>query len=273
MKIRRYPSNSFHLGSILRLSESTNIIGITIKCLQLVTPHFKSTAEFAINMLLQLPTQDFFWLPCNAYGNMEQCNHVHNTLTRCFRPEPLCCQGYGLPNMPPGCSRLAGIFPEPVSHVFLQGLIPLTDYNSLQGSATRRTLTLGVLFAPHNSAEDFKCAVGTESCVTQAIDGEKQQQTNFDAHPQQLDETLLPKAIEYLSRNAGATTYRISWKSTHGSAHLCVEKMNTQCRATPQGEKKSELVELQDRLNKGHWKQVARDYLKIWGLHSRSLDC
>uniref|UniRef100_A0A0E0KM29 Rx N-terminal domain-containing protein n=1 Tax=Oryza punctata TaxID=4537 RepID=A0A0E0KM29_ORYPU len=201
----KVPKNSFRLGFILRLSESTDIMGITVKCLQLVTPHFKSTVEIVIRELTQLPTQDFSWLPpYNEYGSMEHWDNVQTTLTQWFRPDPLCCsEGYI-----PACSSssintttssLSSIFPEPV-------------------------IQLWFLFMPHDSVEDLEPANTAERYAVEAIDGEKQQNGHVNVHPHQLDEMLLPKAIDYLYHNAEATTYQMYWKSKHSSAHLSVEK-------------------------------------------------
>lgn len=94
----KVPKNSFRLGLMLRLSESTDVMGITVKCLQLVTPHFNSTAEIVIREFTQLPTQDFSWLPpYDDYGSMEMeyWDNVQTTMAQWFRPDPLCCsEGY-----------------------------------------------------------------------------------------------------------------------------------------------------------------------------------
>ncbi|KAF8698840.1 hypothetical protein HU200_035100 [Digitaria exilis] len=56
------PEKSLCIDSMLRLSESTYIVGVTIRCLKLlVTPHFRSTAEAATRELANLPMQDFSW--------------------------------------------------------------------------------------------------------------------------------------------------------------------------------------------------------------------
>ena len=39
------PENNFFLSLSLRLSESTNIVGVVIRCLELFTPHMSSIAE------------------------------------------------------------------------------------------------------------------------------------------------------------------------------------------------------------------------------------
>ena len=70
----KVPKNNFRLGFMLRVSESTNIIGTILQCLRQVTPHFKSTAEIVINKIRQLPTQDFFL--CSTRG----CEFTSRTL-------------------------------------------------------------------------------------------------------------------------------------------------------------------------------------------------
>ncbi|KAF7033087.1 hypothetical protein CFC21_044213 [Triticum aestivum] len=84
----KQPKNSFRLGVMLRLSESTNIIGTAVKCLRLVTPHFKSTADVIIKEITNSLRK------ISRVAHMEHWNSVHTTLTRWFRPDPLCCQGY-----------------------------------------------------------------------------------------------------------------------------------------------------------------------------------
>jgi len=232
------PKENFRLGLMLRLSQSTDVIGITVKCLQLLTPHFNSISEVVIRELTQLPTQDFKWSPMyNEPGDMERWNQVHDTLTQWFRPDPFCCKQNELQNMSAACSSsssstnapgLSGIFPEQVIGVFLQRHILLSEYRELQGSKMTchstssfqedvLLLKLGVLFMPHHPLEDIKFATEAESsAVEQLLDA--------NVHPHQLDSLVLPKAVEYLHHNAEAMMYRMSWKSKHGSAHLCLQK-------------------------------------------------
>uniref|UniRef100_A0ACD5XGP9 Uncharacterized protein n=1 Tax=Avena sativa TaxID=4498 RepID=A0ACD5XGP9_AVESA len=284
------PKNNFRLGFMLRLSRSTDIIGTTVKCLRMVTPHFKSTADVVIKEITQLPTQDFSCLPPEAASaNMEHWNQIHKTLTGWFRPDPLCCQGYRH-GVVPFCRnssgnglRLSSILPEPVCEVFLQRYISLSEYN-LPGSTTScdvsslknfPPLKLGILFMPHDSLEDPKSTC--EGSAIEAVDGEKQHLTHVNVHPDQLDEMLLPKAIDYLHHNVEATTYQICWRSNHGSAHLCVEKrsatrmLGASRASTRQGRNKSSKVlrEMQqEQMKKVQWKQVAEDFLKLWVVRS-----
>ncbi|KAM3335693.1 hypothetical protein ACQJBY_029909 [Aegilops geniculata] len=287
----KVPKNSFRLGFMLRLSESTDIIGTTVKCLRLVTPHFKSTADAVIKDIIQLPTQDFSSLPPEAEStNMEHWNHIHKTFTGWFRPDPLCCQGYKQEVMPShvgNCGnkvRLSSIFPEPVCEVFLQRQISLLDYKNLQGSTAgydvsslenTPLLKLGILFMPHDSLENPK-STGEGSAI-EVIDGEKQHLTHANVHPDQLDEILLPKAIDYLHHNTETATYQIVWRSNHGSAHLCVEKTSTtripraHRAAIRQGRNKNSktLRQMrQEQMRKVQWMQVAKDFLKLWVVRS-----
>ncbi|XP_066341584.1 uncharacterized protein [Miscanthus floridulus] len=231
------PKENFHLGLMLRLSQSTDVIGITVKCLQLLTPHFNSISEVVIRELTQLPTQDFKY---NEPDDMERWNQVHDTLTQWFRPDPFCCKQNELQNMSAACSSsssstnapgLSGIFPEQVIGVFLQRHILLSEYRELQGSKMTchstssfqedvLLLKLGVLFMPHHLLEDIKFATETESSAIEVIE----QLLDANVHPHELESLVLPKAVEYLHHNADSTMYWMSQKSKHGSAHLCVQK-------------------------------------------------
>ncbi|XBI68449.1 hypothetical protein VPH35_047648 [Triticum aestivum] len=288
----KVPKNSFRLGFMLRLSESTDIIGTTVKCLRLVTPHFKSTADAVIKGIIQLPTQDFSCLPPEAEStNMQHWNQIHKTFTGWFRPDPLCCQGYKqevVPSHVGNCGnkvRLSsilgvGVAPlerelgEPVCEVFLQRQISLLDYKNLQRSTAGYDVSslenTPILFMPHDSLENPK-STGEGSAI-EVIDGEKQHLTHANVHPHQLDEILLPKAIDYLHHNTETATYQIVWRSNHGSAHLCAEKTSTarisraRRAATRQGRNKSSktLCQMhQEQMRKVQWMQVAKDFLKL----------
>nr|CAB3490185.1 unnamed protein product [Digitaria exilis] len=57
------PEDNFLLSLNLRLSESTNIIGVVVRCMELFAPHLSSTAEAVKTKLTQLPMQDLRWVP------------------------------------------------------------------------------------------------------------------------------------------------------------------------------------------------------------------
>ena len=113
------------------------------------------------------------------------------------------------------------MFPEPVCQVYLQRQISVSEYNNLMMRSTAATgnadtstslenfppLKLGILFMPHNSLEDPESS--SEGSAIEAIDGEKQHLTPLNVHPDQLDEMLLPKAIDYIYHNKEATNYHI----------------------------------------------------------------
>ncbi|OEL28206.1 hypothetical protein BAE44_0010775, partial [Dichanthelium oligosanthes] len=220
--------------------------------------------------LTQLPTKDFSWSSqYDSYRSREHWDNVQDTLTQWFRPDPLCCQGYehnmhACGSGTADASRLSSIFPEPVSEVFLERHISVSEYNMLQGSNTScnssypedlPTLKLIVLLVPHDCVDDF------------AIDAEKQQRTHVGVRMHQLDETVLPKAIDHLNSNAGAMIHQISWKSRHGSVHFCVGKTKMKMartrRATRKGTRNVRAFQTEEQIKKERWKQVARDFMKL----------
>ncbi|KQK11485.1 uncharacterized protein LOC104583378 isoform X2 [Brachypodium distachyon] len=285
------PKNSFTLRFMMHISESTNIIGTTINCLRLVTPHFKSTADVVIKEIMQLPTQDFSCFPLEVVNvNAEHYwTEMNTTFAGWFCPDPLCCQGYennvlsccrGGKSSSGNKLRLSSIFPEPVSQVFLQCYISPFEYGNLHGSAARYDssslenyplLKLDILLMPHDSLEEPKST--GDGFVIEAINGEMQHLTHLNVHPNQLDEMLLPKATDYLYHNTAATTYEISWRSNHGSAHLCVDKTSARIisgaptASTGQGRNKNSKV-LLEMLQEIMKNTLARECLKLWVIRS-----
>jgi hypothetical protein len=290
------PEKNLCLGSILRLSESTDLVGTIIKCLELlVTPNFKPTAESARNELVQLPTQDFSWVPYVESSHKEHWNSIHSSLTQWFRPNPQCCNKHAEQQNYPSyysssssssssrsstmkLSDVADL--EPVIEVFLQRHIPLSEYN-LHRSKTVESesvclknlphLKLGLLFSPHGSSEDLAPAV--ESSATEVIDGTEQSggvHTNISL--EQLDEFMLPKAINCLHHKAEATAYQMSWKSRHGTAFLQVEKTGMLPKMPPTrsrgaGSRRSAIQQRRDpKLER--WIQVVIDFLNLWLAHA-----
>ncbi|KAL6654893.1 hypothetical protein ACP70R_008358 [Stipagrostis hirtigluma subsp. patula] len=88
------PQNNFVLALTLRVSESTDIDGVAVRCLQLFVPHMSSTAETVKTKLTQLPTQDLCWVPYveASLRSKEHWSNLHMILCKWFRPKLLCCQ-------------------------------------------------------------------------------------------------------------------------------------------------------------------------------------
>ncbi|TVU40673.1 hypothetical protein EJB05_14142, partial [Eragrostis curvula] len=76
------PTKCFSLGLMLRLSESTDIFNVIMKCMQSVAPHFKFEADGVKRELIQLPTQDFSWAPHCPYDESEYWVDVQTTSTQ-----------------------------------------------------------------------------------------------------------------------------------------------------------------------------------------------
>ncbi|CDJ26475.1 unnamed protein product [Triticum aestivum] len=288
----KVPKNSFCLGVMLRLSESTDIIGTVVKCLRVMTPHFNSMTDVVIKEITHLPTQDF-----SCVAHEKHWVHVHRTLTEWFRPDPLCCQGFEhdvVPSFHSGSDisngsgnklKFSSIFPEPVCQVFFQCHTSPSEYRNLPGSTVfaghddnsslenSQPLKFGILLMPHASLEDPK-SIGS---TIEVIDTENRRNlTHVNVHMDQLDDMMMPKAIDYLHLNAKAMSYQVCWRSNHGSAHLCVEKTSAERkhgarRATRQGRniksaKGLPLVQQDQRIQMLN--QVARSFLKLWAVRS-----
>jgi hypothetical protein len=272
------PEDNFVLTAILQVSESTDIVGILIKCLQLFTPHFKSTIEIIRKQLTQLPIQDLSWVP---YVDSCQCN-LHSLIsTQWFRPNPLCCKKQDQHKL---CrsSKLytlgsLDVSLEPVIGVFLRGRVSLSEYNKRWTSLSEcknspkvsSYLKVGIGFTPHSSLLEDMLPAGTSSALAE-VEGEEQQFLHSDITLEQLEEIMLPKAIDYFQQNAEATVYQMLWKSKHGDAYIQVEKASTDTRRTSmrtcrnfQGARKRKMLQQHD-LEIDRQIHVTFQFLSLW---------
>ena len=282
-------TKGFRLGFMLRFSESTDVFGVIIKCMQSVAPHFKFAAEGVKRELIQLPTQDFSWVTQSPYGESAYWFNVHNTLTQLFRPNPLCCNQHEQNlSVTPRTNKtaasslrlLSSIFPEEVISMFLQCHVSLSDdHKYIQSSGVEHKgsssvnsdmppLKRGVLFLPHDSPEDIETE--TESYALEVIGEEVQEMVHKNACLQDIDEKLLPKAIDYLYQNKESRMYQMCMKSSHGTANLCVEKTRRRrSKASRSRILDKSVVQQRDNYSIAGWKEVAKeDLLKLWVVRS-----
>jgi hypothetical protein len=172
------PDSNLFLKITLKLSESTDIVAIAIKCLQLLAPHFKYEVENVKNKLAQLPTQDLSWAAPSSYVYpKEHWIDLRHLASQWYRPNPLCCKQHGHHELQrisnPDISGLSDVSLEPVIHINLQCNVSLSLYNKQKISVTDDDTFLrdspyfnaGILFAPHCYLEDIFIANKSSSIV------------------------------------------------------------------------------------------------------------
>lgn len=211
-KDRRAPLKSFELTLALRLYESTNIVGVTAKCLQSLGPEFKSLAEVATGELTQVPTQDVSYFHNSGWWE----NVV--ALTTGWSPDPFCCIENGL-NKPCAnniiSSELTGRFPQEVMLVSFHCCFSAFEYCSRSSTDEAHIntikawppLQMSVAFAPHLSPKH---------------------QVGSSLH--QTEEGIQTEAIDYFIRHPQMTEYKMWWTSAHGWACFGVSKPITKTR-------------------------------------------
>jgi hypothetical protein len=266
---------------MLQISESTDIIGITIKCLQLYTLHFKSTVESIRNELTQLPTQDFAWVPYADSCQKEHWDKLNSFSTLWFRPNPLCCKQHEQHkfshSIKAGSSGLQDASLESVIEVNLQCQVTFTEYNKQRSSMFEGNfsqlqdspdLSVGLLLTPHDSSEDLLPADRASAVVM--IDGEKQHRLHTDVTLEQVQEIMLPKAIGYFSQNTEATAYQMLWNSRCGTAYIQVEKgsifMPRTRRTIPEDRKRKLFRRSAEEL--GNLSHVISHFVDLWVKHA-----
>ncbi|CAN6374713.1 unnamed protein product [Urochloa humidicola] len=253
------PEGNIYFSMIVQLSESTDIVGIAVKGLQLIAPHVKCTVQNIINELTRLPTQDLSWMPSVYSCQKEHWDNLHSFATQWFRPNPLCCKQHDkhgvkcFRNLDMGGSSNVSL--EPLVEFNLQWQVSLSVDSKQKTSLSEGKIYLqnspylkaGIAFAPHDSSEDMLIPANKSSEAV-AIDGREQHLLHTDITLQQLEEFMVPKAIDYFCQNDEATVYQMIWKSKHGVARIQVEKpsmgtwrTNTRTRRTLRGPTKAKL--------------------------------
>jgi hypothetical protein len=276
------PENNFILALNLRLFESTDIVGVAVRCLQRFIPYLSSTAEIVKTKLTQVPMQDLCWVfdGYTVYGCDEQRSNLHTMCSKWFRPNPFCCQQQDHPHAqsPSSESLPCDIYMEPVIQVYLLGHVPLSVGNNRQRttingesqtSPTREFpyLKLGAHFWPHASSVDLSPAVGGIASEI-VIDDAKRHGMYANISFEQLGEITIPKAVQCLRRNVAATLYQMMWKSKHGSAYLRVEKMPWGATTT-KGNVGNRHKQQQDKkvLDQG-WTSCNIEFVSSWIAHT-----
>uniref|UniRef100_A0A0E0LGI7 Uncharacterized protein n=1 Tax=Oryza punctata TaxID=4537 RepID=A0A0E0LGI7_ORYPU len=264
------PEDFFFLGIMLQISESTNIVGTAIQCLQLFTPYFKSsTTETVRKELTQLPTQDFYWVPrsCSNYWD-----NIHIIATKWFRPNPQCCKHHSQKVCGSGYMdkiEFPGVSLEPVIGVYLEG--QALQYRCNKQSAAVRgkicspkrpsRLKLGVFLLPHVSSTDLLPA--TESFAIEVIDGEEQLFCHTNITLEQLNDIILPKAIDSSNRDVEATLHQLLWKSKHEAAFFHVGSARINVLSILSTAMKATLLQQHD-LELESQADVISEFLKLW---------
>ncbi|KAF8673182.1 hypothetical protein HU200_048731 [Digitaria exilis] len=268
------PENGFFLSLMLQLSESTDIVGIAIKCLQLFDPVFKSKVETIRDELMQLPTQDLSWVPNVDTDQKEHWDNIHSLGSQWFRPNPLCCKHHdrhglhqdSMRNM----SELSDGSLDSVIEVNLQCRVSPIEYNRQRtslsdGGGSRQDpqqLRVGVLFMPHGSSED-QLLVNTSSAA-HVVNGEENC-LHTDITWQQLEEIMLPVAVDYFQQNIHASVYQMLWRSKHGVVYAQV--MNASKRKTILRDRKGRLLRREYQYL-GSQTRVVHHFIESWFMHA-----
>ncbi|CAD6341732.1 unnamed protein product [Miscanthus lutarioriparius] len=253
-KDRNTLEDNFFLGAMLQISESTDIVGTVVNCLQLFPPCFQPTVETIKKELTQLPTLDFSWVPYVDLWHRKHWDNLHSFSTQWFRPDPLCCK----------------------QHDQHKCQISLSEYNKQRTSLSEykyslrdyQKLKAGLLFTPHGSSENMLPA--DRSSTMALIFRRGQHCEHTDITLEQLKEIMLPNAIDYFQQNTEATVYQILWKAIHGTAYVHFGKPSMEApgaRTTFKGARKRKLVQQKDQ-EVQHRTRMISHLIDLWGAHA-----
>ncbi|CAD6221516.1 unnamed protein product [Miscanthus lutarioriparius] len=275
------PDDDFCFTVTLQLSESTDIVGVAIQCLHLFAPIFMSTVENIRKRLMQLPTEDFSWVPYVDSHQKKHWDNVHRFGSQWFRPNPLCCKQHDKNKLCHSCkvdksSGLPYVSLEPVIYVGLWCQVSLSESDKQRASLSECRSSLrdhpyqraGVLFAPHGSSEDILLVDKFPAIA--ATNSEEQHCLHPIFTLGQLEGIMLPKAIDYFCQNEEATVYQMLWRSRHGTAYIQVERASIFRPSTRQafhGAKRKKLLQGLDEEFECLTYWVSR-FLDLWTSHA-----
>ncbi|XP_066392995.1 uncharacterized protein [Miscanthus floridulus] len=196
----------FFINLSLRISEDTDIIGMSINCIQRLTSQFKLVAESAIGELTLLPNlQDTFHSYVRPPSSIKE---KYGRVVEIFRPDPICCNGNS-------CGTLANKssieIPEPVTRIDFSCYISAPK-NSLRNAP----LVLDGTFLPH-----FPWFPNEKIYIEYG----GKQENRSGGSVQQLEEIARSDALDYLVHQPEPTDYALWWLSTHGAALVTLKAL------------------------------------------------
>ncbi|GJN10404.1 hypothetical protein PR202_ga28494 [Eleusine coracana subsp. coracana] len=211
----KVPEKRFHLGLVLRVSESTNIVAIGVKCLQSMASQFKVATETAAGELT---------LMANNLQSISDSHHApppwadadeesHTKYSQSLRPDPVCCKDYCDDNNVLS-SELSHTIPEQVIR-FSFGCYIISEHD--QSSP----LGMIAVFAPHFAYKEDQPQEGY--ALEKLGDGVECRYVGI----QEVAETVRSKATDCFFNQPELTGYAVSWIARHGFATFDVQKART----------------------------------------------
>ncbi|KAG2631341.1 hypothetical protein PVAP13_2NG019900 [Panicum virgatum] len=277
------PEGNISFTLAVQLSKSTDIFGIAIKCLQFFAPHFKCTFENIRNELSQLPTQDFSWGPTFYSYHKEHWGIFSSFMSQWVQPNPFCCKQHDQHEVGhfnnlymPGLSE---VLQEPVISFNLQCQVSMSVCSNQKTSLSKDILSMqdysylkaGIIIVPHGSLGDMLPA--NRNSEIAAIVHKEQHCLHINITLEQLQEIMLPKAIDYFHQNAEAMVYQIIWKSKHGFALIHVEKPCISTRRSSMRAHRTSGIASKRKLLQGHDEELIRHWIRacqlldLWVTH------
>jgi len=220
---------------------------------------------------------------CSSY-HKKHWDKFNSFVLQWTRPNPFCCKQHGqhevrrFSNLDiPGISE---VLLEPVINFNLNCQVSMSVYCKQKTSLSEDIISMqeypylkaGISFAPHGSLEDMLPA--NRSSEIAAIVHKEQHCLHTDVNLEQLQEIMLPKAIDYFHQNAKAMVYQMIWKSKHGIAHIQVEKPCMSTRRSSMRTHRTFGVVSKRKLLQGHDEELSRNrihayhLLDLWGTHA-----
>ena len=148
---------------------------------------------------------------------------------------------------------LSELFLEPVLEVNLHCHLSLSVSNKQKTLLSENIISLqdspyikaGIQFAPHRSPKDMLPANRSSEVVV--IVGEDQHCLHVDVTLEQLEDIILPRALDYFYQNTEASIYKMIWKSKHSSALIQVEKASMSTQKSFGGARKRKMLQGHDK--------------------------
>jgi len=164
---------------------------------------------------------------------------------------------------------LSEVLLEPVINFSLYCQVSMSAYSKQKISLSEDIISMqdypylkaGISFAPHGSLEDM-LPLGSSS-EKAAIVHMEQNCLHTNIALEQLEEIILPKAIDYFHQNAEAMVYQMIWKSKHGFAHIQVEKPCMSTRRSSMRTRRTFGVASERKLLQGHDEELIRHRIRV----------